>query len=944
MRLFQNLFKPKWKHNDPAIRKQAILALDVAENQATLTEIASHDKNIDLRLLALKRITDFDYIIQSATSNTNDRVKELANKLIKQTLSGQLDSGLDETQKIQKIQKIGNQKLIEYIAENGSTSKLRKSAIENISREALLGDLAISDKDSDIRMTAAQKLSQKSTLERVYRATKTKDKKVSRIAKERLDQLIREAEKPAKTLAAQKAICNGIENLGKKGLWQREKQQFDNYLKQWAELNAEAPPALKERLEQAKTQFTQAYDSYLARQEARLAQEASYLPIKNQKIAIIKQIQNTISLLDKQSELDEPTLSDMQQSTLKQKQTWGKIETLPEEIENEIGQQYQDVLKSLEQKIEQRLHNISIADSLNNLQRKINDYIKHPDKLSPTIISKFEKQWEELPLLHASEDFAKIRQELKNKINRACDLLAEQQQRRDKLSSEIKTQLHEMESHLSNGILSQAIGLRNNIQNSLLELEKHGIKGLQEFKNRLNKASAKINELNNWRTWANTPQKEQLISNVESLIDSDLDPKEIAYIVSHARKEWKKLGPSEKGRSQELWEKFQAACDKAYEPCKAYFEEEKKRHVEHYAKRITFLESLEAFLKQADWDNVDWKKVETLFRHARKDWNNLGPVDHKKRKNLNKRFNALHNQLKTALNREWQKNTAVKAKIVEEALALENEENLPSAIQEAKALQQRWKTAGRIQHAKERELWQQFKQACDSIFARRDDLNKQKSEEIKQRIDEKNEIVSKIESLCNQAVEKIENSTSELKQLQSEFNNFGHTTAESDAAFNKRVATALHLYERKQESISKRKVIHDLMLLKEKASICTELEQAIETKQEDIIEGAAQKMASIQAPSQTDWHQRINQRFQNSLAIAKQDDAMVHLSQAAKKNLEQMALTAVQLEIIADIDTPASAADERLKAQAQRLADKLQNRAEENKWESFLVTEINWLT
>ena len=944
MKLFKNLFKPKWQNNDPSVRKQALISLDKADNQAIFKEVVTSDDSSELRLLALKRITDLDVISQFAQNNTDTKVKELANKLIQQTLSGQIESSLDDDQKIERIQQLDDQKLYEHIAENGNTTSLRKSAVEKISREALLGNLAISDSNSDIRVSAAQKLSQKSTLERVFRATKTKDKNVSRIVKERLDQLIQEAEKPAKLLATQKQICLNIENLGSKGLWQRDKIQFDNYIQQWADLETTETLELQSRFEQAKNQFSNAYNEYLERHEERLKEEAAYLPIKAAKQSIINQLHELLLQLEKNQNLSDSELTNISKTTNDQESNWHSLQTLPKDIEEEILAQFEDALKTIKKDIKDRLHNKTLLDSLEKLNKEISYHVKHPFKLTENALKKFENKISSYTSNELNKEVTKLKQDIKNKLNQASSIAEKQKSRIESLASESKTQLDEIEKHLSNGILKEATQLRKTVQGNIKEMEKYGAKSLHQLHDRLNNVSKQINELSNWRSWANTPQKEQLIQKVETLIDSDIDPKEIAYLISQARNDWKKLGPSEKDSSQDLWEKFQAACDQAYEPCKEHFSNEAKLFEENYEKRLKFLEDLESFLNQANWDTIDWKKVETLFRHSRTEWQDLGLIDKKKRKELNKRFYASFNQLKTTLNTEWNKNAEIKSAIVIEAQALAAVENLQEAIDAAKSLQQRWKKAGRIQHTKERELWSQFKLASDAVFARREDASKQREAEAEQQVTQKDAVIKKIEDFCNQTPTEIGNSKSTFNQLQIDLKSFGKTNQKADEAFDKRLSDALHLYERKIESLDKQQIVNDLQRLKQKSEICSSLENAINTKQEINIDDFTEKMKAVEQPNQNDWNQRINQRFQNLIQLAQQDNPTELLSREAEKTRENKNLTTVQLEIIADIETPENASSERLKAQTQRLSDKLQNHSEENHWDSFLAAEVNWLT
>ena len=48
-----DLFKPKWRHSDPAVRREAVEALD---NQSSLITVAKSDPDPAIRQLALEKI------------------------------------------------------------------------------------------------------------------------------------------------------------------------------------------------------------------------------------------------------------------------------------------------------------------------------------------------------------------------------------------------------------------------------------------------------------------------------------------------------------------------------------------------------------------------------------------------------------------------------------------------------------------------------------------------------------------------------------------------------------------------------------------------------------------------------------------------------------------------------------------------------------------------
>ena len=79
--------------------------------------------------------------------------------------------------------------------------------MQRVEREALLGDIALNDKDAGLRVAAIERITQKSTLERVAKNARTKDKRVSGVAREKLEKLAAEADRPARLQQRARNVC-----------------------------------------------------------------------------------------------------------------------------------------------------------------------------------------------------------------------------------------------------------------------------------------------------------------------------------------------------------------------------------------------------------------------------------------------------------------------------------------------------------------------------------------------------------------------------------------------------------------------------------------------------------------------------------------------------------------------------------------------------------------
>ncbi len=939
MKLFQNLFKPKWKNSDPEIRKQALIHLDKESHQDVFMQIATHDPSPELRLLALKRLIDLAAVNKIALADSDNKINELGNKILCQMLSGEAEGSLNNEQRQEKVSQLDNLKVVEYIAQKGVTPALRLTAIKKVNRESLLGNLAINDNDAEIRKTAISQITQKSTLERIFKATKTKDKVVSRIAKEKLDEITRQEELPIKRLNDQKTLCSKMEALGTKGLWERDKIQFDNLSSQWQELSEGQTLELLNRFEDAKNQFNKNYQNYLKRYEEQLKQEAALLPIKKEKQNIISELSSLLASFGENPNFNDEEINSHKEIIREKERLWHSIQQLPSELETELTTQFNDISRSIKTIIKTAESEKSQLSELITLEKNVDRALSSIARITESNIQNSQKQLTTLSIGHLSTDALNAKNRISNKINKAINKLEEKEQSISKLIDEVKDKLPKLNEALEQGILKDAISIKRNVQGVLKKLEKLNVKGLQKYKNHLSIASAKIDELNNWKSWANTPQKEALIAKVETLIDSNDDPKEIAFIVSQSRKEWKNLGASEKETSQELWEKFQEVCDKAYEPCKAYFEKESEIREKNYQSRVEFLENFEQFIKITNWETIDWKKVEQLHRQAKGEWQSLGQTDHEKRKELNKRFYTAYNTLRDKLKEEWARNFDAKQDLINAANELTSIEDLRTAISKAKELQTSWKNAGRIEPKKERELWTIFKQACDKVFTRRHEEQEKKEQQAAETINNKEMLCQQIEQLAQKSVEEIDEVKSSFQKLKAEFQSISTNVKDKEKELKKRVNDAIDIFERKLESVGKLEKLSILKALKESAMLCETAELAIEqNKAKEEVDAIIAKLSQAEQISESDWQKKLEHRINqlNQLLLNNSTDIL-------EQNYENLKMTTTQLEVLADIETPQDSAEDRLKIQAQRLSKKLQNHEEKGTWEEFLETEANWL-
>ena len=266
----------------------------------------------------------------------------------------------------------------------------------------------------------------------------------------------------------------------------------------------------------------------------------------------------------------------------------------------------------------------------------------------------------------------------------------------------LNTTLPKLEAALEAKQFRESRQLLKTAQNQFQALDDRHRKNVQA---KMQLLAGQFRELSDWQGFATEPKQVSLCEQMEYLAEQPMEPEAKAERIKELQNEWRELGGSS---DRTLWNRFKAASDQAYEPCKAYFEAKADLKQANLHKREAICEELERFLAQADWTSIDWKGAERIHQTARQEWKAAWPVDFRDNRQVQKRFDDLLKNLERPLDEERQKNEAAKQAIVERAQALIDHEPLQEAMDQAKALQSEWKRIGITRHREDRKLWQAF--------------------------------------------------------------------------------------------------------------------------------------------------------------------------------------------------------------------------------------------
>ena len=340
-------------------------------------------------------------------------------------------------------------------------------------------------------------------------------------------------------------------------------------------------------------------------------------------------------------------------------------------------------------------------------------------------------------------------------------------------------------SAINSGQVRRSAGINKGIEDQLEKID------LDKAPNTLNKKLEEFNEklakLQDWHEYATEPKKLELITKMEKLINCGINPELLANKVKDLQSQWKQLSQGSSNKHQELWEQFNEHAQKAYEPCKSFFDELgqlRKTNLEQRQKMVTELQS---YIENIDWTSADFKQVIILLRTAKEQWQVFSPVERSANQNVQRDFNICIKTIQKQLDSEFADNQEIKESLINKAQAALLIEHARESVEEIKKLQQQWKNVGLVERKTEQKLWESFRKHCDAVFEKRNIQSKEFKQQINDNLKIANDICEKLESVIK--TQPLDLAAAE--ELQEQFKQVGILPKQSIEVTQKRFKSAV---------------------------------------------------------------------------------------------------------------------------------------------------------
>jgi hypothetical protein len=756
--------KPKWKHSDPEVRRAAVEKMG-PENAERLRSLALTDADNRVRVAAVERIDDEDFLREIAASTGNGPALDTARNRLKDIYRTRVLESPDVEIQRQIVPLLADEEILAEIACTVDDPSVRLLAAERISDSERLCELTRNNCGPRVGLAVVERLDAEALLQRV--AESASSKKIKRAAREKLDALTRDPETPeAAEVAEAQRLCETMESLAEANDLLRLRTGIETVGNAWETLDLPEDHPLTERLDAARS-AARVRERTLAEQES----------ARDELVALCVAAEG---LADRGLDEAMAELEALRNRLAAAESVAGPV------LRNSVREHYRNrfeaaagVLRDRRRREEARaMARESAAAAMESLCRQAEE-LAAGGNADESVWAAIRERWDAAgdasPELHSRMDAARRTWSERRAAAQAA-MAAEQTEAADRLADLVKTVERAAEAEGRAGLESQVRKAREEwrsvppeLMDAKAELAPRFDAAVEAFTLR----QREFRENREWEWWANLNRKEELCRVVEAMAEVET-LEGMAHAVREAHQQWKEIGPVSRDQVEAVWERFSGACNRAYQRClerkqalletvreatapvfAPVFAEDAAPESEESASPAAGDESgvvgeatpgetetaaqpaAEAG-SEAQSDNqsdsgtaaaaaaaISWNEITETVKAAQAEWKAIGPLPVALAEGVRDEFRSICDRYFGALrafydarDAERQENLERKLRLCEAAEALADSEEWAETAGRIKALQREWREVGPVPREENQATWDRFRTACDAFFQR----------------------------------------------------------------------------------------------------------------------------------------------------------------------------------------------------------------------------------
>ncbi|MDZ7758463.1 DUF349 domain-containing protein [Rhodohalobacter sp.] len=347
------------------------------------------------------------------------------------------------------------------------------------------------------------------------------------------------------------------------------------------------------------------------------------------------------------------------------------------------------------------------------------------------------------------------------------------------------------------------------------------------------------------RRLENLEKKKDLLNQLKEIVDE----KKWSHTkdVGRIKGRWEQIKSVPEDEAEKLESKFESLLSTFDEHKVDRLVKQKQKEEDNLTGKLVILEKMEGFVSGLD-ETADWPEQEKKFDELTKQFRKIGRVPSEKNREVWARyhsaqdtFHSMRFKYDKKYREQIEKFLSKKKKLIDEAEALLDADDLADAARRVNKLHRRWKKVGNLPQKDENEMWDRFKAATDAFNDKKSENLDVLKEQEEENYEEKLKIVEKANELKES--EDWEATHKALQGLMDTWKKVGPVPKKKSGKIWKKFKGAMdHFYDRRRDHFKEVKEERKDNL-KEKEEV---LEKLAELKSHDDPIEAVEKAKPLQ--------------------------------------------------------------------------------------------------
>jgi hypothetical protein len=749
-----DVFKPKWQNSDLTVRKQAVQSLGATDLDALL-DIAMNDVDVNIRKLAIQKISSSEHLSNLLKTEQDISVKNVIKESLRKSLFRTIKNHIGKPSvQIRKILEELQAKDKEELSLVAKSLDVRLELINECTKQGLLAQIAKGDPQESIALAALAKVERENLLEEikndaVCNSARIKAKEMflamqaakADPAKEQMDLL---SQKQKALLSHAARLLENKNPFAVDSEMQRLFQEAQNLGKEASTLGSPQNDELNSIFEKHKENML-AEKARIAEEETKQEEKSKEEDIKAQEQTQAQAQTSTPMPAPVQTQTQTAIPQDLIIESPEEKTVEIKEDKLSEEEYNEKV----PLLQAIISKVNALDENGDFNEISQNIRQAFYDWkevvgekknqFKNIYKEFRAATSRFQnlQEW-------ASWHAEQIREQLIKEIEELANMpvILENRTKAFAMLEQWKAAGYMPTTKIQELWPRFKIGL-DKVMDSVLPLLKEQEKGQEE----------------------NLKIKEDICAQIEELAATDGEWAEQLKKIQELQVKWKNTGFVPKVQNHSIWERYQAAINSFFKKQEAH----KKRIEEQIAERIAAREKLceEA---EALANSSDWRNTPKAFTKLSVDWKNAGSVPTSQYEKLLQRFKAASDSFFDKRNAYFDNTRKVREEICIKIEGLNFDASSDESFAAWKAIEEEWKALENNGYSKE--LNERFFAVSDRIWEAASKSKPEIAKELDKNWETKHGLMEQLKGILEQENFKFK-TLQTVRGLQSEWEKTG---------------------------------------------------------------------------------------------------------------------------------------------------------------------------